>query len=649
MDLMTILLIVGVALIAAGLTYLLIGRKVDNSAELTEIQEKEKQQAEKVAQLQKNLDEKQAELQKAKAELASVSSELSSLSSKLSSVEASHEAELKQLQHKLEEQANAPLTPELTANLDKAVQEKLAAAEQLRKQVKRLEEEVEELEDDLESNQKKLKTKVQECAELEERAQQAERAKQQLDKDNEKLQGDLKQKEQENKLKAESIDFVAGILSAPKANDASTTQLHERVNAIVDFVRGELQPHIDRYFNARVNNPKEYEEVFGTPLDTWAIYQKKSWLQGKTTIAFVGEFSAGKTSIVNRILDPNSPKPILPVSAKATTAIPTYISGGKNSPKSYKFVTPDNEEKILTEETFNLVKKEVLKQLRGVSSLIRYFVMRYNNPLLENLSILDTPGFSSTDKEDAERTIDVINECDALFWVIDVNSGEVNEKSLELIREHLQRPLYVVINKCDTKADSEVQKVEKKIRDSFHKAGVSVEGYIRFSAKAPLANIMKPIQSIKRSADSDNYLQNLQQELNESLTEFKTAVNEAKKEVDEQTALCDNITENFIRHLRRAIDFSVNASNLPTYNERFFHENDYRLSQTEYNQMTRNLEDIVKITSETLPSCYDEQVDARIDHVVKHTELYERQQCYEEMQHLYKKLEKLIKQLNQVK
>lgn len=647
MDLMTILLIVGAALLAAGLTYLLTGRKVDNSTELAEIQEKEKQQAKKVAQLQKNLDEKQAELQKAQAELASVSTELSSLSSKLSSVEASHEAELKQLQHKLEEQANAPLTPELTANLDKAVQEKLAAAEQLRKQVKRLEEEVEELEDDLESNQKKLKTKVQECAELEERAQQAERAKQQLDKDNEKLQGDLKQQKEENKLKAESIKFVSEILSAPKANDASTTQLHERVNAIVDFVLDELQPHIEKCFTFE-DKDAYFNYFFGAPLDTWEIYQKKSWLQGKTTIALVGEFSAGKTSIVNRILSQDDPNvPLLPVSSKATTAIPTYISGGQAT--VYKFVTLDNEEKILTENAFDLVKKEVLEQLGGVSSLIRYLVLRYNNPLLKNLSILDTPGFSSTDKEDAERTIGVINECDALFWVIDVNSGEVNEKSLKLIREYLQRPLYVVINKCDTKADSEVQKVEKKLRDSFHKAGVSVEGYIRFSAKAPLANIMKPIKSIKRSAESEDYLSNLRQEMAKNLQLLNQWSNEARNAVQEQRNACDKITTDFNQNLQNTQDASDFAANLPQPNSRFFHEDDYRLSQEEYRQMKETLDYIVEMTNQYIPNCYDYQMEAREELVNKWDTFHRTQQAYIEMQHLNEQLEKLIKQLNQVK
>ena len=71
--------------------------------------------------------------------------------------------------------------------------------------------------------------------------------------------------------------------------------------------------------------------------------------------------------------------------------------------------------KRISPKTFKRVSKEILEQVKGVSSLIQYFVMTYENPHLEKMSILDTPGFNSNDSEDAERTIEVINECDALF------------------------------------------------------------------------------------------------------------------------------------------------------------------------------------------------------------------------------------------
>ena len=152
---------------------------------------------------------------------------------------------------------------------------------------------------------------------------------------------------------------------------------------MADFIRNDFKDCMDK------NKVSYDKKMCGDDLERWNVTAKKSWIAGKITIAFVGEFSAGKTSIVNRILSQDNPEvPTLPVSTKATTAIPTYIAGGNTV--SYSFVSPDNKLKLILDETFRKVSKEVLDQVKGVSSLIKYFVMTYKNPNLSGLSILDT-------------------------------------------------------------------------------------------------------------------------------------------------------------------------------------------------------------------------------------------------------------------
>ena len=135
--------------------------------------------------------------------------------------------------------------------------------------------------------------------------------------------------------------------------------------------------------------------------------------------------------------------------------------------------------------------------------------MTYKNPNLDGLSILDTPGFNSNDKNDAQRTMEVINECDALFWVFDVNAGNINRSSLSVIKEHLNKPLYVVINKVDTKPDSEIKKVEDLIKKTLTNEGIDVHQYIRFSSKASLLDIMKPIKEVQHLAEREQYINDL--------------------------------------------------------------------------------------------------------------------------------------------
>lgn len=483
------------------------------------------------------------------------------------------------------------------------IQQKIEEINKLQKKIKKLEEEIEEYEDDVSDYEKKLKQKEAEKSELEDKLSTEERSAKKLKEDSERLKEELEERRSELALKIESLVFVQEILSAKQTDDASTKELYSRVDNLVSFITGELK---DCVTELHLNSPDDF---FGSSLSKWAITKKKAWIQGKTTIAFVGEFSAGKTSIVNRILsqdDHNVPK--LPVSTKATTAIPTYISGGAST--RYNFVTPDNVQKSISEETFKRVNKEVLDQVKGVSSLIQYFVMTYKNPNLDNLSILDTPGFNSNDKEDASRTIGVINECDALFWVFDVNAGTVNRTSIQLIKENLHKPLYVVINKVDTKAETEVNKVEQLIRKTLRDSGISVQQFIRFSSKADLNTIMDPIRSVEKDEEED-YLSFLSDSISEFEEEWNQITQEANRRQLSLLESCDKLENRYKAAIRRLANNCETAKEIPHYETHLFSSNKYEMSEDEYNRLVAVLDTICDNRIKELRSLYEEQMNAQ--------------------------------------
>lgn len=394
----------------------------------------------------------------------------------------------------------------LNGNVDSVIKAQLEDVDKLKKKIERLKKENEVLERDLDETESNLDEKEDKILELEGLVHNERSKNGKIKKDLEEKKEELNIRSKELSLKVESLDFIQEVLGAQERNEGNIAVLYKKVDDMVDFIHEDLSTCFGLSKDSWVNKD----------LDRWAIISKKSWIAGKKTIAFVGEFSAGKTSIVNRILSQDDPNvPLLPVSAKATTAIPTYIAGEIGT--SYSFVSPDNRRKKIDEKTFKRVNKEVLDQVKGVSSLIQYFVMTYRNTNLRGLSILDTPGFNSNDSEDAQRTIDVINECDALFWVFDVNSGTVNRSSISLIKKYLKKPLYVVINKIDTKAITEVNKVEQLIRKTLIDEGVIVKRFIRFSEKEPLESIMEPIKSVEHNVEEDSYIDKLDTLLEDSV------------------------------------------------------------------------------------------------------------------------------------
>ena len=498
---------------------------------------------------------------------------------------------------------------------DEAIRQQLAEVDKLKKKIKSLEDENEEFEDDLDACKKKLKNKESEFSKLRDELDTTLREKKKLQEDLQKAADELEEKAQELNVKIESLTFVQEILTAKRTADDSVTRLYAKIDSLSDFICGELKDAVAGIYTLK---DELNEELYGSGHESWAIAARKSWIQGKTSIAFVGEFSAGKTSIVNRILSQDDPSvPRLPVSTKATTAIPTYISGGVGT--FYQFVTPNNELKSISEETFKRVSKEVLDQVKGVSSLIQYFVMTYKNPNLNQLSILDTPGFNSIDKEDAERTIGVINECDALFWVFDVNAGTANRSSIDLInliKKYLKKPLYVVINKVDTKAQTEVDKVEEHIKKTLSDAGLSVEGFIRFSAKAPLDDIMKPIASVTHDDDRENYLNNLAELVSGWVAEQEKDVVKAKKKEDSLLKKCNNLVDKYNKSIENLKDHCVTVSNIPNYTEHdimFWKDDNYEMSQEEFSSMVNLLQTICEGDCNALCDLYNQQMETRAE------------------------------------
>lgn len=381
------------------------------------------------------------------------------------------------------------------------LQSKLAESEQ---KIAKLKKENDELEDEIDEVNDDLKKAKKEKQEAEQQKEEVEHDLKKAGEENERLASEKAKVEEVCDGKSKSLDFVGEILDAAETSDGDIRRTEVAVDALVDFIRHDL-PSAYKEAGMDFELPSDPEDPQSdVALSRWATRAKKTWLKGKKSIAFVGEFSAGKTSIVNRILGQEG---LLAVSAEATTAIPTYIMGGES--QRFSFVSPDDRMKVISEATFSKVSKQVLANVKGVPKLLKYFVMTSNLPVLDGLSILDTPGFSSNDAEDAERTIEVINECDALYWVFDVNNGTVNRGSLKLIKENLHRPLFVVINKCDTKSKSEIDKVEKLIRQTLHDEGVVVRQFLRFGNNVDTEVIFNSLRYVEKEEDDSAYFYHL--------------------------------------------------------------------------------------------------------------------------------------------
>lgn len=598
------------------------------------------------------LEEENAELKNKLDSFKAQNDELFDSSRKVEEVKIKYENLLKEANaqcKKLDQQLKCAME----GKLDNSVKEQLAELNKLKKKIKDLEEEIEENEDDISDLKKKIKTKDLDISGLQDNLRKEQKIGKDLREELSSVKQTLEDKMEELKLKMGSLDFIQEILSAKEYNTSDTNNLYRSINYFESFVKGQftdLNSYLYTTYELTWNNIggkqgfETKKKYFYDSFDQWASTKRKSWLDGKTTIAFVGEFSAGKTSIVNRILSQDNPNiPQLPVSTKATTAIPTYIAGG--STISYSFISGDAKRKTILEDTFKKVSKDVLDQIKGVSSLIKYFVMTYKNPNLNGLSILDTPGFNSNDSEDRERTIDVINECDALFWVFDVNAGTVNRSSLSIIKEKLNKPLYVVINKVDTKPESEIQKVENLIKKTLSDEGINVQRYIRFSAKAPLGSIMDPIKTVNKIACRDTFVMDVRTDLEQLMKILDDGVKNANSNYDNVRQEGEDLTGEFIDCMRALQGDCEVAYNIPQWVEHLFSKDRYEMSAYEGNRLMNLLDQIAGDRIQNLAEKFDERVEKAQEIQQKWSDLCDLKAAWQRTNECYEQYKKVSKDL----
>ena len=590
---------------------------------------------------EKHLSEARAKIQELEQALANAKNTGKSDDAQLKEQKAKYEALLAEANaqiKKLDEQ----LACALEGKVDSSIESQLAQVDSLKKKIKDLEDDLEEVQDDADDYKKKWKKWQDDAESLQEEVSKLNTTNSQLTGELEATKNELSEKKEELDLKIKSLSFVQEILTANETKNASLDKLNDKVDDVTDYVLNDFRDCVTSLFQ----KIDYWDYIFGWGLGYWNAVARKSWIQGKTTIAFVGEFSAGKTSIVNRVLSQDQPDvALLPVSAKATTAIPTYITGGPGA--SYNFVSADNTLKTIREKTFKEVSKEILGQIDGISSLIKYFVMQYKNPFLDKISILDTPGFNSNDPKDAERTVEVINECDALFWVVDVNAGTVNRSSLKLIHENLQKPLYVVINQIDTKSKPEVDKVQQLIEKHFTDEGIEVKGYVRFSKKEPLNVIMDAINSVPQNTN-DDYIHELEGFIPELLKVYEKDVKEASSISDEKDATAENIKNRFIQIARKTQEKCIEAQGIPHMTDRLFLDNIFKMSLQEGKRLINLLNQIADNEIVNLAGAFDDYFEAAQEVQQAYANLAEAKYNYQRIDECTTQLKKRIKEYNKV-
>lgn len=184
------------------------------------------------------------------------------------------------------------------------------------------------------------------------------------------------------------------------------------------------------------------------------IEQKNNQEDCSLVVPLVGEFSSGKTTLINALTDSKK----LETATKPTTATIYEVHFG--SERCYATIM-DETDTIKEIDNLEELKNDTLKDAKVVT------VYDTSTKVPSSAILVDTPGLSSPDPKHKQTLVDFLPLADAILLVSDVNQ-QITKSVIDFVKTMAlsKRPIYLILTKCDTKAPSELDKAKEYIREN---------------------------------------------------------------------------------------------------------------------------------------------------------------------------------------
>lgn len=266
-------------------------------------------------------------------------------------------------------------------------------------------------------------------------------------------------------------------------------------------------------------------------------------------IPLVGEFSSGKTSLINTLTDSQK----LETASKATTATIFEVRFGNE--RSYAEIINENGQVIETDD-ISVIKNDDLANIQ----LVRVFDT--SNKVPSTTVLVDTPGLSSNDPRHKLTLTSYLPFADAIFLLTDVNQ-QITRSLLDFIEttKLASKPIYLIITKCDTKTKDEVAQVKKYMVENLE---LPINNIVCTSAKEEnlneLFDLFADIQNDKNAIvlkALENRVHNLTLHLAryvEQLLQNSSSASDIDSKICELQDKLRNINRNIDKLIRDAAD-----------------------------------------------------------------------------------------------
>ena len=217
----------------------------------------------------------------------------------------------------------------------------------------------------------------------------------------------------------------------------------------------------DAWASPELDLPDAADNVHEQALANWAAVSADPLRR----IIFTGSFSAGKSSLINALLQ----RPVLPASPRPCTPILTTLIKAEAGHEQAVLELKDGSVEIL--EDVSLVSREP----EQIGNRARELTVMLNAALLsDGISLVDTCGLEST--EHVVIPVEELPRSAAFIYVKGAEVGDLTKAEDDFLREisrHITSDqLIVVVNKADRSSAADVQKLKERIEERLESDGL---------------------------------------------------------------------------------------------------------------------------------------------------------------------------------
>jgi len=177
---------------------------------------------------------------------------------------------------------------------------------------------------------------------------------------------------------------------------------------------------------------------------------------GEIHIAIIGQFNRGKSSFINKLIKED----VLPTSVLPLTAIPTEIRFAEETKALINFSNGTEKIALGAENVREILNNFVTENQNpeNKAEVSKATVFCNSDFLAGGTTIIDTPGFGSTHIHNTRATLDILPNCDAVFFMLSADLP-ITQMELNFVKQIVPQSsrIFFVYNKIDLLSEEDLK------------------------------------------------------------------------------------------------------------------------------------------------------------------------------------------------